>query len=353
MKIALISPHYGPPWNEGVRNMARCLVEFLQSKGEEVFVISPRLMRVPWPLSTLIRKSLLLQSLAFSSFAPLWAKRVNPDTVLLLASLSSALGLKTWLLKRAIKRPQILYITGLRRLTFGYRFLLNAQKIIVNSEFLKDFLREAEVIPPFVDPTKFVRKDRGMPSTNIILFLGEFERARGVEYLIKAMTHLSSRVEAKLVLAWNGRARNRYHHILRTIKESQIEEQIELMESADAAALYAQASVVVIPRIARERMAFPLRIVEAFMIGVPVIVTRINRMDQIIEGCGLAVEPRDEKALATAIERLLTDRDLYLRCVDGCRKKAGEFDSEKNLEKLYSGLRRCLASTSDATSGKA
>jgi glycosyltransferase involved in cell wall biosynthesis len=121
-----------------------------------------------------------------------------------------------------------------------------------------------------------------------------------------------------------------------------MEARINVIQSTDAAALYAQASIVVIPRMSRERMAFPLRILEAITMGVPLIVTRINRMDQIIDGCGLAVEPRDEKAMAMAIERLLTDADFYRRCVDGCRKKAEEFNSDKNLQKLYSDLRRCL-----------
>lgn len=340
MKIALITPHYGPPWNEGVRNMARCLVEFLQSKGEEVFIISPKLLEAGL-FGHHILKVPLLNSVAFNIYAARRAKQVNPDIVLVLGSLSSALGIKSWLMRRAIKKPLILYITGLRQLIFGYRFLLNAQKVIVNSDFLKAFFKEAEVIPPFINATKWVSKGNRTPSSNVILFLGAFERCRGVEYLIRAMAHLNGRVEAKLLLAWNGMGRNRYHHILRTIKETRIEERIEVVESADAPTLYAQASIVVIPRISRKRMAFPLRILEAITMEVPLIVTRINLMEQIIDGCGIAVEPRNEHALATAIERLLTDRDLYFRCVDGCRKKAVELSSKKSLEKLYGELEKC------------
>jgi glycosyltransferase involved in cell wall biosynthesis len=342
MKIALISPHYGPPWNEGVRNMARCLVEFLQSKGEEVFVISRKLMAESRSFGPALLRVPLLRSVAFNIFALRQVKKVKPEIVLVLASLSSALGIKCFLLRKTVKKPLILYITGLRGWTLGYQFLLNAEKIVVNSDFLKDFFEEAEVIPPFIDATKFVKKDKDTPSSNVILFLGEFERVRGVEYLIKAMTHLNGRVKAKLVLAWNGRGANRYHHILKTIRESGAESQIELVGSSDPAALYAKASLVVIPRITRERMAFPLRILEAITMGVPLIVTRINQMDEIIDGCGLSVEPGDEKAMAMAIERLLTDTDFYRRCVDGCRKKAEEFSSEKSLEKLYANLRRCL-----------
>jgi glycosyltransferase involved in cell wall biosynthesis len=64
-------------------------------------------------------------------------------------------------------------------------------------------------------------------------------------------------------------------------------------------------------------------------------------MDQIVAECGLSVKPRDEKALAAAIESLLTNEDLYLRLVEGCQKKAEQFDSEQNLEKLYGSIRAC------------
>ena len=157
MKIVLITPHYGPPWNEGVRNMARCLVAFLQSKGEEVSIISPNLPREPGLFHTLLWRISLFRSLEFNFSAARRVKQLNPDAVLVLTSLSSVLGVKSWLLKKVTRKPQILYITGLRRLILGYRVFLNPQKIIVNSDFLKAFFTEAEVIPPFIDSTKWVK----------------------------------------------------------------------------------------------------------------------------------------------------------------------------------------------------
>lgn len=339
MKIALISPHYGPPWNEGVRNMARCLVEFLQCRGEEVFVVSRKSMAETGPVMALLGKVPGLRSMAFSTFAMVHARKLRPDRLILLSSLSTGLGVKCYLLQKIVGSPVILYVTGLRPVRLGYRFLLRPDKTIVNSEFLKSFIDDAEVIPPFIDAKKFRRKEG--PDKNagsLVLFLGAFEKCRGVEYLIRAMGTLNGRVNAKLLLAWNGMGRHRYRHILKTIRESRAESKIELVKGGDVADLYSRASVVVIPRVSPERMAFPIRILEAVTVGVPLIVSRINGMEQIVEGCGVAVEPRNEKALAEAIERVLTDRELYLSLAEGCREKAKLWYSEKNLQRLYQAV---------------
>lgn len=118
---------------------------------------------------------------------------------------------------------------------------------------------------------------------------------------------------------------------------------VEITQNSDVASLYAQASVVAILRVSRERVVFPLWIIEAITAGVPLIVARINGWDQIVDGCGLVVEPRDERALAVAIEKMLSNKVLYHRCVEGCRKKAQEVDSMKTLEKLYISLKDTAA----------
>lgn len=335
----MISPHYGPPWNEGVRNMARCLVDFLESRGERVCVISRKLMDESGLTTALLMKVPGLRSVAFNFFVCLCARKFQPDRIILLSSLSSGLGIKCCLLQKVVKKPVILYVTGLRPWTFGYRFLLRAERTIVNSEFLKSFFKDADVIPPFIDAKKFVRKQtpKGR-STPLILFLGAFEKCRGVEHLVRAMGSLNGHVKAKLVLAWDGRGARRYRHILKTIGESRAGGKVELVKGGNPVDLYSRASVVVIPRVSPERMAFPVRILEAVTAGVPLIVSRINGMDQIVDGCGLAVEPRNEKALAAAIERILTDRELYLRLTEGCREKSVQWDSEKNLERLYQAV---------------
>jgi glycosyltransferase involved in cell wall biosynthesis len=50
---------------------------------------------------------------------------------------------------------------------------------------------------------------------------------------------------------------------------------------------------------------------------------------------GLIVPPHDPAALAKAMVRINTDRELYAQCADGGLARAGQlFDVRKNLPKL-------------------
>ncbi|HXH82071.1 MAG TPA: glycosyltransferase family 4 protein [Candidatus Tectomicrobia bacterium] len=344
LHVALVTSQWGPPWVEGVRNLARRLVAFLEARGTRVTIVAPRRGRHDRLLGPTARRLHLLTSGRFLITAALDARRAGADTVLMLASASPLLGVRSWLLHRATGRPVVIYITGRRSMVTGCRTLLRARTVAVNAPVLASLFPGATVVPPFVDPDRLGAGERtGRSERPVILFLGAFERCRGVEVLIEAMSHLPARLNASLVLAWNGVGWQRAASIVRTIGANRSPHTISLVQGADVARLYAQASVMVIPRLTPERMAFPVRIVEAIATSTPLIVTTVNGMDGLVEGCGLAVPPGDARALAAALERLLTDDDLYRRLVAGCREKARMLDSDRSLDMLYRTLAAAVA----------
>lgn len=344
LRVTVITSHWGPPWAEGVRNLARHLVDSLQARGSEVTVVSPRLRSRAAGAGPLAACASVFRSLVFAVTAAWEARRAGADVILMMVSASPALGLRSWLVHRATGRPVVLYVTGRRSRIVGYRTLLRARAVLVNTPALVPLFPGAETVPPFTDPGRWAAPPRSAPpQPPVILFLGAFERCRGVEYLIEAMEHLPPRLGASLVLAWNGRGWRRAGVILQAIRASRAAGRISLVRGGDVAAFYAEAAVTVIPRITPERMAFPLRIVEAVSMATPLVVTTVNGMDRIVEGCGLAVPPRDARALAAALERLLTDADLYRSLVAGCQAKSRLFDSARSLETLYQTLTRHAA----------
>ena len=60
--------------------------------------------------------------------------------------------------------------------------------------------------------------------------------------------------------------------------------------------------------------AAPLNVLEAMSVGVPVVGTAHGGTPEVLGQAGLLVPPRDVPAMATAITRLLEDRELWLRC---------------------------------------
>ncbi len=90
-----------------------------------------------------------------------------------------------------------------------------------------------------------------------------------------------------------------------------------------------------------DRDGIPNVLVEAMAMEVPVVSTDISGIPELIENRanGLLVPQRDARALATAIEELLSDANLRLRLGKAARTTVGQkFDSRKNIMQLKSLL---------------
>ena len=323
--VAIItSTPYAPPWSEGVRNLIRRIACDAIDRKIKLTVICPK-------SSKMITKGdynerVLNYSIGFKWLG--WISRIRywlaatwmvnrlypePDVLLLVASVYSALGMRTLLLKLASRRPLVVYITGLGSPRIGYNLGLSAEKFLVGSKFLQSWFPDAGIIYPLL-PVNLDTKMHGLPEKQVdsinILFLGSFEQERGVEYLLHAMKQVKEQTnkKVKLILAWNGSGADNYQNIQRLIDSLGIRSTIDLRGYVDINGIYYESDIVVIPRSSEERMAFPLRIVEAIKMKKPVIVSRICGMEELVDGIGIAVEPKNATDLAGAILKLVNNR---------------------------------------------
>lgn len=82
---------------------------------------------------------------------------------------------------------------------------------------------------------------------------------------------------------------------------------------------------------------FPMTIVEAFSLRVPVVASRIGSVAEIVTDgeCGLTFTPGDAVGLADAVRRLISDPDLNQALGDGAlRRYESRYTPEANLEQL-------------------
>lgn len=114
----------------------------------------------------------------------------------------------------------------------------------------------------------------------------------------------------------------------------------------DVARLMAQSDVVVLSSL---REGCPMVLIEALALGKPVVATRVGGIPEIIEDgvTGLLVPPRDSRALAAAIERLLVDPALAAALAErGRRRVERTFDvtamAEQTLAVYQTVLERPL-----------
>jgi glycosyltransferase involved in cell wall biosynthesis len=111
----------------------------------------------------------------------------------------------------------------------------------------------------------------------------------------------------------------------------------------DVVRLYAGMDIFVLPS---HREGFPLTLMEAAAMGLPVVATDIRGCRQIVDdgGTGLLVPVGDPVALAAAIERLVTNRDERRRFGSAARRKAQAcFDHRRCIEATLATYQRLLA----------
>jgi len=104
---------------------------------------------------------------------------------------------------------------------------------------------------------------------------------------------------------------------------------------ADASSLLADATICVVPSLWQD--AFPLGVLEAMAAGKPVLATSVGGIPEMIDDgvTGLMVPPADERALASALVRLLTNPELSARLALAGRDRVGErFTPEQQLEAI-------------------
>lgn len=117
---------------------------------------------------------------------------------------------------------------------------------------------------------------------------------------------------------------------------------------ADVPAVLAAVDVLAVPS---RREGFPMITLEALAAGTPVVATAIDGLLEQIEPerSGLLVPPGAPTALAAALVRVLTDRDLRARlAAEGRRRVAARFDVRATLAATWAVYRELLGEAGPA-----
>ena len=167
----------------------------------------------------------------------------------------------------------------------------------------------------------------------IVLFVGRLSYYNGVEYLIEAMQS----VNAKLLIDGDGKSREKLENMTVSLG---LEERVKFLGKVSNELLkycYQICDVFVLPSV-EPTEAFGLVQLEAMAYGKPVINTLLPTGVPFvsIDGkTGLTVVPKNSKALADAINKLLSDDELRKKFGIQARNRVVEnFTVDKMNEKI-------------------
>jgi glycosyltransferase involved in cell wall biosynthesis len=209
--------------------------------------------------------------------------------------------------------------------------LRNADGIRTITGYTTSLVRElglepADEFPAYMDFDSFLETPpQALPAKPQALFVGVLERYKNVDGLADAWRVAAPRVpDARLRLVGKGTLRADVEQLIRDIPgQTAWDERLSQPEVSQA---LDDATALVLPS---RSEGMGRVIVEAFCRARPVVAARVGGIPDLVEDDrnGLLVEPGDTQALADAIVRILTDRQLAERLSAGAHASAGFWTS--------------------------
>lgn len=229
---------------------------------------------------------------------------------------------------------------------------------------------EIEIIPCGTDIERLGSIDRLAarseldipPEAKVVLYVGRFDRRKGIETLVRAIaqSRLQGSADLRLIIAGgyrpgesDGIERDRIHSIVKDLGLDAITTFPGRLTESDLPIYYAAANVCVVPS---HYEPFGLVAIEAMASRTPVVASKVGGLQFTVipEVTGLLVPPQDEVAFAQAIDRILSNPEWGDQLGQMGRQRieiALSWDSvASRLTCLYNTLLSQTASVSASTS---
>jgi glycosyltransferase involved in cell wall biosynthesis len=185
--------------------------------------------------------------------------------------------------------------------------------------------------------TDYFRPERTPSARPLVLSVGRFVEKKGFEHLVEACALLKADGVrfACVIVGEHGGA---YDAVQTQIRERGLDRYVELRGAVtqdELREIYRQARLFALPCQVMEdgdRDGIPNVLAEAMAMGLPVVSTPISGIPELIDDGehGLLVPPRDARALADALRRVLSDAGLHQRLAQAGRRRICErFDSRR------------------------
>jgi glycosyltransferase involved in cell wall biosynthesis len=233
--------------------------------------------------------------------------------------------------------------------------LARADALVVPSEFLREVFARfgvgARVIPNVIDMDRFApppgRTGRSGPGPHVLI-ARNLEPVYDMETGLRAFRRVREELPAaRLSIAGSGPERRRLMALSEDLGLSGCVQFVGRVENEAMPALYHAADVVLNPSLADN---MPISILEALASGVPVVTTNVGGIPYLVRHGETAqmVPPGDASAMAEAVVRLWSDRDLAERQSRAGLCLAREYTWARVRDRLRAVYHEALSSTREA-----
>lgn len=181
--------------------------------------------------------------------------------------------------------------------------------------------RSTKVIPDALDLPKYIETSTPKNDREVIT-VARLVPVKGLSYLIRAMTHIK---DGTLVVIGDGPEKTKLESLSENLGLSDRVSFTGWISNRSRLSQYLKRATVFVLSSLSE--GTPQAIIEAMSYGLPIVATNVGGIPEIVvDGVnGFLVPPRNEQALAEAIEKALSDTNLQRRASSKNREVAKRF----------------------------
>lgn len=359
MKVLQIYKDYYPPVKGGIEKHINLLANGLKQHGVDVEILVSNVSRkleIEYNNNIRIIKAPQLGRIASAPINltfPRLLRKAAEKADLLHFHLPNPTAVVAYFLSGIQKPLVVTYHSDIVRqkilkkfyTPFSKYFLSETNAIIATSssyahtsEELFHYRHKCHIIPLSIQPAgknhnnapaiscEDIRKRFG---SQLILFVGRFRYYKGINFLVKAMKG----VDAKLLLIGSGPLEKRLKGYVASLE---LQEKIVFLgevSDKDISSYFKACDVVVLPSIYKSE-AFGMVLLEAMSYGKAVVSTELGTGTSFVninDKTGLVVPPCNVKALSTAINQILDDRDLRREYGEAGKKRVKQYFDLQNM----------------------
>jgi len=188
-------------------------------------------------------------------------------------------------------------------------------------------------------PDGELRNALSIRDTDIVMMtVGRLVRIKGLPYAIKAVGRLIEKgYRIKYFILGGGEERE---HLQVLVKDIHSEERIVFLGDIHNSVIPRYYSLACLAVFSSIDESFSISVGEALACGVPTVATAVGGIPELVGDAGTLVPPRDEEALARAMETLISDASLREELGRKGRRRIEEnFGWEMIAEKFETSLR--------------
>ena len=315
-------------------------------KGTEpsVKVKNVQIFRVPF------NRGFYFRNPTFNLRAFFKSLKLDFDIIITNGDIANVLGL---LLSRIRRKPIIMVCHGIASEQPQYNFLLKlmfrimekttyskADAVITHSPHqVKRLTRKYDMVLPGLDrerlekvsqeAVKSIKAQYKTGNKKAILFTGRLVKVKGLEYLIKALPMLKS--DYVCFIVGDGPSKKEYQALAKEL----VVNTVFIGFRKDVQNFLYFADVFVLPSVGGESLNYSM--LEAAYMKVPIIVSNLKILPP---DCGIIVPKRDEKTIASAINKILSDKSLTKELTDKAFEYTKKFDWKEAGKKYYKIIKR-------------